>query len=65
MQNIGHSYCKGIPLWKWILLFIDGVILLFLLLYSGAQTASLTEVNAFLAVSACIELMDMTSISSG
>lgn len=24
MQNIGHSYCKGIPLWKWILLFIDG-----------------------------------------
>lgn len=54
MQNIGHSYCKEIPLWKWILLFIGGVILL-LLLYSGAQTASMAEVKTPLKV--CISLV--------
>ena len=54
MQNIGHSYCKEIPLWKWILLFIGGVIL-FLLLYSGAQTASMAELKAPLKV--CISLV--------
>lgn len=35
------------------LLFIGGVIL-FLLLYSGAQAASLTEVNALLKVGICV-----------
>lgn len=54
MQNIGHSYCKEIPLWKWILLFIGGVIV-FLLLYSGAQTASMAEVKTPLKV--CISLV--------
>lgn len=49
MKGFGHSYCKEIPLWKWVLLFIGGTIL-FLLLYSGAQTASLTEVKASLNV---------------
>ena len=53
MGDFGHSYCKEIPLWKWILLFIGGVIV-FLLLYSGAQTASLTEVNASLKVGICV-----------
>lgn len=49
MGDFGHSYCKEIPLWKWILLFIGGVIV-FLLLYSVAQTASLTEVMPSLNV---------------
>lgn len=53
MKGFGHSYCKEIPLWKWVLLFFGGIIL-FILLYSGAQTASMTEVNASLNVGICV-----------
>ena len=54
MKGFGNSYCREISLWKWILLFLGGVIL-FLLLYSGAQTASMTEMNTPLKI--CISLV--------
>ena len=54
MVGFGHSYYKEIPLWKWILLIIGGT-MLFLLLYSGAQTAAMTDMKT--SFSLCISVV--------
>lgn len=59
MKGFGNSYCREISLLKWILLFLGGAIL-FLLLYSGAQTASMAEVKAPLKV--CISLVEASML---
>lgn len=49
MRSFGHSFCKDIALWKWILLFIGGAIL-FLLLYIVTQSVSAIEAGTPLKI---------------